>query len=612
MHYQLKGPILMNVLQRLSDVLAKDGLKTSVLLREDILPNMFESAKPTIRVNKRNNIAKEIPSKDVAVKESLHLVGKGSNFSKKATKEYISPLQGHSISRHNILNNYDETKASRMHNWVENVEKSPNSQEVLFTKFRQFTGDMLAALIACSPPRVRINSQDLVRNYLKYSTGEVPRIPKFQENPRLFEDYIGLLTHTSFLHKNSSSTNGIVPKILRNLMHPGNIKTLHLRTTKCYNDMMYYFSEKFDFATCRELFVQMKVENVPPNTVTYNLLLRAVLKNSHIRKNKFPDEEVLYYLKSMRSRGVEADSITWTTCYNFLREDVSRLLFVEQLHERGVPLTRDFVYTVLRNGDYNSTECLKFLTNNKIPLDGKSFKLCVSRLLQEDRIDVAWVFLEHTLKNSGGDFKLGADILNEFLRVFAARGRLDLCLITFNTCVQDRGLKPDVHTFDMLFKSLVKNGYHKNFCVILTFLQNLKKKYGFGNRTNYWLIKAQSIGKFNIEPQWRHVTSEQQQRAQRWVNLLRWGVDTNTFSTKVWSTHGTQFRNALRFIGCIPMSYRNGGIQQDTTGLTRRKSEYRRRIRHIALQNALLKRVPYAKDWYGTLKKELNDRGVVA
>ncbi|CAR28448.1 hypothetical protein ZYGR_0S00780 [Zygosaccharomyces rouxii] len=601
----------MNVLQRLSDILAKDGVKTSVLLREDVLPSMFESAKSTVKVNKRNNVVKEIPSKDVTIKENIHLVGRGSNLSKKVSREYLSPLQGHSIARHNILNNYDDAKASRMHSWIETVEKSPNSQEVLFTKFRQFTGDMLAALIACSPPRVKINSQNLTRNYLKYSTGEVPRIPNFQENPGLFEDYIGLLTHTRFLHKNSSSTNGIVPKILRNLMHPANIKTLHLRTTKCYNDMMYYFSEKFDFATCRELFVQMKVENVPPNTVTYNLLLRSVLKNSHIRKNKFPDEEVLFYLKSMKNRGIEADSVTWTTCYNFLKEDVSRLLFVEQLQGRGVPLTRDFIYTVLRNGDYNSTECLKFLTNNKIPLDCKSFKLCVSRLLQEDRVDVAWVFLEYTLKNSGRAFKLGADILNEFLRVFSAKGRLDLCLMTFNTCVQDRGLKPDVHTFDMLFKSLVRNGYHKNFCVMLTFLQNLKKKYGFEKRTNYWFIKAQSMAKFNIEPQWRHVTPEQLQRAQRWVALLRWGVDTNTFSTKVWSTHGTQFRNALRFIGCIPLSYRNS-IQQDTAHLTRRKSEYRRRIRHIALQNALLKRVPYAKDWYGTLRKELKERGVVA
>lgn len=601
----------MNVLQRLSDILVKDGLKTSVLFREDVLPNMFESAKSTVKINKQKNVVKKVPSKDVTIKKNIHLVGKGSSLSKKATKEYLSPLQGHSISRHNVLNNYDEAKASRMHSWLENVERSPNSQEVLFTKFRQFTGDMLAALIACSPPKVRISSQNLMRNYMKYSTGEVPQIPKFQENPRNFEAYIGLLTHTKFLYRNSSSTNGIVPKILRNLMHPGNIKTLYLRTTKCYNDMMYYFSEKFDFATCRELFVQMKVENVPPSTVTYNILLRAVVKNSHIRKNKFPDEEVMYYLKDMKNRGVEADSVTWTTCYNFLKEDVSRLLFVEQFHERGVPLTRDFVYTVLRNGDYNSTECLKFLANNKIPLDGKSFKLCVSRLLQENRIDIAWVFLEHTLKNSDREFKLGANILNEFLRVFASDGRFDLCLMTFNTCVQDRGLKPDVHTFDMLFKSLVKNGYHKNFCVMLTFLQNLKKKYGFENKTNYWLIKAQSMGKFNIDPQWRCVTSEQLQRAERWVNLLKWGVDTNTFSTKVWSTHGTRFRNALRFIGCIPLAYRNSGKQQDTRGLTIRKAEYRRRIRHIALQNALLKRVPYAKDWYGALKKELSDRGVV-
>lgn len=603
----------MNVLHKLGDILAKDGIKTGVLFKEDVLPSMFQSSKPkhNVRVkDRRHKVVERKPSKEISIRENLPLVGKGSNHSKKIVKEYLSPLQGHSISRHNILNNYDETKASRTHSRIEAAEKSPNSQETLFTSFRLFTGDMLAALIACSPSKVEVNSQNMMRNYLKYSTDEVPRIPDFQENPKLFEDYIGLLTHTKFLYKNSSSTNGIVPKILRNLMHPANIKNLHLKTTKCYNDMIYYFSEKFDFATCRELFVQMKVENVPPNTITYNLLLRSVLKNSHIRKNKFVDEEVLYYLRSMKFRGVGADSVTWTTCYNFLKDDISRLLFLEQMHEHSVPLTRDLVYTVLRNGDYNSNECLRFLTNNRIALDGKIFKLCVSRLLQENRIDVAWVFLEYTLKNSDRDFKLGADILNEFLRVFAAKGRIDLCLITFNTCVQDRGIKPDVHSLDMLFKALVKNGYHKNFCVILKFLEGLKRSYGFGNRTNYWLIKAHSMANFNIERQWRRVTPEQLQKARFWVNILRWGVDTTTFSTKVWSSHGTQFRKALRFIGCIPLAYRHQS-QQDTTQCTIRKSEYRRRIRHIALQNALLKRIPYAKDWYGTLRKELKDRGVV-
>lgn len=610
----------MNVLHRLGEILAKDGIKKSALFREEVLPSMFnKNVKPSPIIPKPkivrqcvNNktcivVPKKVP-KNLKVKENIGHVGKGSKFGKKVAKEYLSPLQGRPLSRHNIIDDYDAEKAKRLHGQVKYVEKNPKLHDALLTRFLRSTGDMLAALIACSPPKMKVNSQQTKKIYLKYSKHELPQIPNFENDPRYFENYIGLLSHTEFLHKNSSSTNGIVPKILRNLMHPANIKTLHLRTTRCYNDLIFYFSEKFDFATCRELFVQMKVENVTPNTVTYNLLLRSVLKNSHIRKNKFFDEEVLYYLKNMETSGIEADSVTWTTCYNLLGDDVSRLLFVEQMHERNVPFTEDFIYTVLRNGDYSSNECLVFLTNHQVPLNPKTFKLCVSRLLLEDRLDVAWAFLEYTWKNSQGNLKGGIDVVNQFMREFAAKGRLDLALMTFNTYVKRRAIEPDMHIFEMLFKALVKNGYHRNFAVTLTYIQNLRKKYGFGNRNNYWLVKALSIVKFNVDPQLGVVTPEKLERLTSSMNFLEWGVDTTSFTTRVWDSHSIHFKNACRMIGCIPMAYRRQSPQNATA--PHRKAEYRKRIRYVALQNAMLKRVPYAKDWYGTLKKELEERGL--
>ncbi|AQZ19050.1 AEP3 (YPL005W) [Zygosaccharomyces parabailii] len=656
----------MNVLKRLGEILTKDGIKKGELLREEVFPVLFESNRSPAPIarNKQKmvkakacevantttkNVAKK-PSKEVpnelpkgsakelsdeisgevstkrlkklpkklpkklsnnlSIKENIRYVGEGSKLGKKVAREYLSPLQGHSISRLNILDDYDTEKAMRVYGQVKHIKQSPKLQDMLLTKFLKFTGEMLAALIACSSSSVKINSQHLKKTYLRYSTQKVPRIPKFENNSRTFEDYIGLLSHTKFLYKNSSSTNGIVPKILRNLMHPANIKTLHLRTTSCYNDLIYYFSEKFDFATCRELFVQMKLENVPPNTVTYNLLLRSVLKNSHIRKTKFFDEEVLYYLRNMKRRGIEADSVTWTTCYNLLGDDVSRLLFVEQMHENGVPITGDFVYTVLRNGDYTSNECLKFLTNYKVPLDSKSFKLCMARLLTEGRVDVAWVFMDYTWNNSQTDLRIGVDVLNQFLRTFAAQGRLDLSFMAFNTYVKERRVKPDAHTFEMLFKAFVRNGYHRNFVVVLTYLQNLRKEYGFENRDNYWLVKARSMAKFNIDPGLGAVTPAKLQRLSQLMDALKWGADTMTFSTRLWESHGTQFKNACRMIGCIPMAFRRRNTGSENISASQRKEEYRKRIRYIALQNAMIKRIPYAKDWYGTLRRDLEEGGL--
>lgn len=604
----------MNVLERLGQALSKNGIKSPILRHEEVLLRMFEGSKPSATKKRREVKRKPVAvSKNATVKDNIALIGRKSNFQKKVVREYLSPLQAHPFSRHQIKNDFDADKATRMNKWAKKIAKSKNSQTLLFGSSQQFIGDMLAALVSCSPKDVMANSEEIVRSFPNYTMSEVPRIPNFNANPQLFEEYIGLLSHTTFLYKNSSSTNGIVPKILRNLMHPANIKTLYLRTTRNYNDMMYYFSEKFDFATCRELLVQMKIEGVSPNTVTYNLMLRAVLKNSHIRKTKLPDNEVLYYLRNMGKMGVKADSITWTTCYNFLKEDISRTIFIEQMQERNIPITEDFVYTVLRNGTYKSNECLKFLTNNTVPLVSKLFRLCIERLIKENRINIAWVFLDYTLKKKSRDFTVGAKILNVFLRAFAENGRLDMAIMTFNTCTQDYGIKPDTHSFEMLFKALTKNGYTKHFPTLLQYLKNLRISFGLGNRTNFWLLKASSISKFNLN-QKKTVSHDKVKKAESLLKDLKWGYTSSGFTDKPWKENGPKLKKIYRYLGCIPMPLkdlqRSSTVGRNTAHISAKKAKYRSRIRYIALQNAMLKRIPYSKDWYGALKRELQERHV--
>lgn len=609
----------MNVLERLGHALSKNGVNSPILRHEDILLRIFESPKPLPTkpspIKRRREVKNRsvTVSKDVIVKENITLIGRKSNFQKKVVKEYLSPLQAHPFSRHQIKNDYDADKASRMNKWAKKIAKSKNSQTLLFGSSQQFIGDMLAALVSCSPKDVTANSEGIVRSFPSYTMKEVPRIPNFNANPQNFEDYIGLLSHTTFLYKNSSSTNGIVPKILRNLMHPANIKTLHLRTTRNYNDMIYYFSEKFDFATCRELLVQMNIEGVSPNTVTYNLILRGVLKNSHIRKTKLPDNEVLYYLRNMRKLGITADSITWTTCYNFLKEDISRMIFIEQMQERNIPITEDFVYTVLRNGTYKSNECLKFLTKNTVPLVSKLFKLCIERLIKENRINVAWIFLDYTLKKNSRNFTIGAESFNVFLRAFAENGRLDMAIMTFNTCTQDYGIKPDTHSFEMLFKALTINGYTKHFPILLQYLKNLRISFGLGNRTNFWLVKANSISKFNLN-QKKTVSDNKVKKAETLLKDLKWSYTSSGFTDKPWKENGPKLKKMCRYLGCIPMPLkdlqRSSTVGRNTAHISAKKVKYRKRIRYIAIQNAMLKRIPYSKDWYNALKRELQERDV--
>lgn len=611
----------MNVLITLGQILSKNGITIPPVRHEKYLLSMFDRAKPVMvkpeaqATKSRKNIMRPKPSRKVLMNvtpKERQLVGKGSKFQRKVVKDYLSPLRVHDLSRHEIKDDYDVSKAAQTNRIAKLVKKSPNYDQIAFRNSRQFVGDLLAALVACSPKNIEASSDHIVRHFPSWTMEEVPRIPNFDANPTLFQTYIGILSHTRFLYRNSSSSNGIVPMILRNLMHPGNMKTLQLRTTRSYNDMMYFFCEKFDFASCREIFAQMKIEGAQRDTITYNLMLRSMLKNSHIRKIKSVDSEVIYYLQSMRKNKVRADAVTWTTCYNFLQENVSRAIFIEQMQQRGVPITTAFVYTVLRNGAYSSDECLRFLSDHKVPLSSKLFALCFNRLLQEDRADVAWLFLEHTVQKREKDFKVDAGILNALLRHFASRSRFDMAIMTFNTCTQDYHVKPDDHSFEMLFKSLVMNGYTKKFSIILKHLKELRQSFGLGNRNNYWLVRASAIAKFNVAQLGAFSESDIKSLTSK-LNDLKWSTTTSGFTIKIWKDNGPTVKKALREIGCIPPALRvkkeNHGIN---TVSTQQKAKYRRRVRSIAVQSAMCKRIPFAKDWYGSLKQELKGRKVLA
>lgn len=593
----------MGLLLRLGSGISKNGILPAVVRKQTILPRTFgETDAPA----KLDSISYPIP-KNEYVRENLHIIGKGSDFEKLAVQEYLAPLRSHPFSRHRIRDDYDESSAKSFNSNLNNIKRAHNSKAILFNRTYQFVGDMLAILIPLTPNELTINGS--TRSFLNEAFTEVPPIPDFKIHTQLFEDYIGLLTHTHFYYKKSSKLNGIIPKMLRNLMHPSNINTMHLKNVNVYNDVIYFFSERFDFATCRELFVQMKIEGIHPNTRTFNLMLRNLLKNSHIRKSKLPHKEALYYLNRMKSCGIQADTITWTTCYQLLMEDISRDIFIEKMVQNNVPITSNFVYAVFRNGSYSSKEVLRFLSEHSVPLNSKLFNLCIRKLAEEQNFQVAWAFMNHAYENA--NFNPSHECLNIFLRSFAEQGRLDLALLTFNTATIKYEIRPNIHSFDMLFKALVRNGYTKKFPVVLEYLkQKLKAHTKNVSIFSYWLLKARGISKFNIK---KTCTEDQVEVARKILDSALW--DSGGIKWNCWKECGAELRKAFRLLGCVPTSMKeqpSKKIKFDTTEVAKiKKASYKKRIRFLAIQNSMVKRIPYANDRHSALKSELSRRNIL-
>lgn len=620
----------MNALKRLGTTLAKNGDQIIEGTKElDQISVKYFLGNTRVSNNEKSLISissnKSRLNFNQLIKDNAHLIGKGSQYQRKVVKHYLSPLIGHKLRRQDIHNDYNKQLSHTDH-----IITPTDRKREAFSSM-ELAVDILPLLIKSTKKPVTKPAKR--RLFKPYYTKEVPPIPDFKGDMKLFEDYIALLTHTKFLYKNSSSSNGIIPKILRVLIHPSNLNTIDLRSVQCYNDILYFYSKKYDFATCRELFAQMKVEGCKPNTTTYNILLLNLVKKVHMRKIRSIKNELLFYLRNMQKNGIFCDTVTWNTCYNFLNDEMSRDLYIEKLIDCGVPLTSELVYSVVRNSSkaHISTKTKYIL--DMFGEDGESFvnlkfvNLLISDLVLDHNVERAWSVLRYfELKQlkfvNQPKFLINSETMNTFLRYFAEQGRIDLCFLTYNYFVKDlvgpNKIRPNVNTFDMLMKSLVKNGYTETLPTVFEVICALSERYGIKIRNDgYWSLKCKAIIKF----QYKSSSCEKNKtELLNKLNNFSWGKQLPLFTTKVWKNGNSEVRKICRMLGSIPIPLRKSRKLGDKETVDRsqnrsvseKKKAYRNRIKYIAIGNAMASRIPYANNWHQSFKDEVTKRGLLA
>ncbi|CAM9018617.1 unnamed protein product [Wickerhamomyces anomalus] len=503
-------------------------------------------------------------------------IGKGSMFERKSVESYLKPLGSTYLKRANIEADefFQKQEAQERHIFNKNLKSLENSSTVMFNLEQENIRLILEKLVAVTPappdpttaaPKISLNDES--KRYKKKPPShvytEIPPVPDFYD-VSVFEEYIYLLTHSTFHHKKSSKFNGIIPKILKNLFHPLNSNTISLRTVNSYNDVIFYFSKKWNIATCRELLVQMKIENVKPNATTFNLMLKNLLTHQTIRHVADPYKISLQYLTEMKKYGIEADLVTWNIMFNLLKDDI---------------------------------------------IDVSLLNVVIKKLIQEQQIYSAWKVIDHSKKEFS--FNPNVDQMNLLLVPFSNTGRVDLVVATMNTFKKRYKVKPNYDTYNLVMKSVSRARHWDGKLSVLRILYHkmmLDLKQNVAGE--YWIRRTRARLKFiyqkDVELKPDLTTEEAQLKSD--MELLRWGLDSDVIdlSKKI----PDQFEEITAKLG-FSKEQRDALFIDDLDRKKIKMKKYKNRIGFLSIQKSLVDRIPYAEDSYAALKKEMNKRRLI-
>lgn len=559
------------------------------------------------------------------VKKHYEKIGKGSMFERKNVESYLKSLGPTSLKRSSIDDHelFNEQEAKEKHVFYKNLESLDNSSTVLFNLEQEDIRHILENLVTVTPKSsestnsLKISMNDEAKKFRKKPSPhiytEIPPVPDFHDSVSTFEDYIYLLTHSTFHHKKSSNFNGIIPKILKNFFHPLNSNTIPLRTVNSYNDAIHYFSNKWNIATCRELLVQMKLENIKPNSTTFNIMLKSLLTHQNIRHVTSPYKIALKYLLDMKRYGVEADLVTWNLIFNLLKDDISKKLLLDNRKLLNLPADPYFLTAAFKHlsfqEDLSSRALLKLMKDFDISFDVKLLNVMVKKLIKEKQILSAWKVIDHSRKEF--NFRPNVEQLNLFLVHFSNIGRVDLVVATMNTFKKHFKVKPNYDSYNLVMKSISRSKHWDDKLHILRILYH-KMMADIKNCVagEYWIRRIRARLKFIYEKDVQlqpELTSEELQLKAE-IETIKWGFNTGDgdLSKRI----PEQFREVSAKLGFQGVCSDLVAIE-DLEMKKEKMRKYKDRIDFLSIQKSLVKRIPYAEDSYTALKQEMKARKLI-
>lgn len=572
-------------------------------------------------------ITKEKQNDAQLVDEYQHKLGKGSMFERKNVESYLKPLGNINLKRADIQANesFQEQVANENHKFQKNIQSLENSSTVLFNLEQENIREILEKLIAVTPksndptepPRIALN--DAVKASKKKRANhiytEIPPVPEFGENTSLFEDYIYQLTHSTFHFKSSSKFNGIISKILKNLFHPLNSNSIALRTVNSYNDVIFFYSIKWNIATCRELLVQMRLENVRPNTTTFNIMLKSLLTHQNIRHVSDPYKIASSYFNEMKKYGVKADLVTWNLVFNLFKDDISKKLLLENRKLLGLPADPHFIRSVFKylsfKEEITSRNVVSLVKEYDLPMDSKLLSVLLKKLIKENHIFSAWKVIDHA--RTEFNFSPCVGHLNLFLVQFSNIGRIDLVVATLNTFRKRFRIKPDYDSYNLVMKSISRS---RNWDGKLAVLRVLYHQMIIDLKNciagEYWIRRIRARLKFiyDKDVNLKSELTTEEIELKDFMGKLRWKLDSkkDDLSRNI----PDEYKEITALLGYSPWAKKADHVEiEDIEYRKKRVLEYKNRLSGLAIQKSLVERIPYANDSYAALKKEMKERNLL-
>ncbi|KAK9473302.1 uncharacterized protein V1510DRAFT_100013 [Dipodascopsis tothii] len=309
---------------------------------------------------------------------------------------------------------------------------------------------------------------------------KIPPFPKYW-TPESFEHYIKLLTQRKNLRPGIGSRHELLTPLLRELFRINNSATAGIKTTKAYCMALQYFVRSYDLALVRELFRQMRDENVPYNVFAFNIVLSAC---AH-RAGKFTDSSRLRVvhrlLTQMSNLGIRANHVTWGIILHIAQGRAAKMAVLHHMAQHEIDITPVFSNTVVKelSLSYSGDELMRvvFEELSAASIDVVTMTTLVNALLRENKFSKAWSCLDRLCTHYG--VVPNKVTLNSFLRHSARVGRLDWAIGVWSGLTRRFGaaVVPDVFSYHYLVRAAVALGPRPNFATVIRMVYSRVRQF---------------------------------------------------------------------------------------------------------------------------------------